>query len=64
MFTTGCFTTGRRQLHRKAKLAFILPNYDAAKRIGPHHQDIISILVGLLLGDCHGEREKSGGVRF
>ena len=54
----------RRQLHNKAKLAFILPNYDAAKRIGPHNKDVISLLVGTLLGDCHAEREKSGGVRF
>lgn len=54
----------RRQLQNKAKLAFILPNYDAAKRIGPHNKDVISLLVGTLLGDCHAEREKSGGVRF
>lgn len=54
----------RKQLHNKAKLAFILPNYDAAKRIGPHNQDVISVLVGTLLGDCHAEREKRGGVRF
>ena len=54
----------RRQLHNKAKLAFILPNFDGAKRIGPHNWDIISVLVGSLLGDCRPEREKSGGVRF
>jgi len=55
----------RRQLHNKvAKLAFILPNYNASKRIGPHNEDVISLLVGSLLGDCHAEREKSGGVRF
>ena len=54
----------RKQLHNKAKLAFIFPNYDAAKRIGPHNQDVISVLVGTLLGDCHAEREKRGGVRF
>ncbi len=54
----------KRQLHNKAKLAFILPNYNANKRIGPHNEDVISLLVGSLLGDCHAEREKSGGVRF
>lgn len=48
----------------KASLAFILPNINADKRIGPHNEDIISVLVGSLLGDGFGEREKSGGVRF
>lgn len=48
----------------KASLAFILPNFNADKRIGPHNNDIISLLVGSLLGDCHAERVSSGGVRF
>lgn len=26
-----------RQIHQKTKLAFILPNFDGAKRIGPHN---------------------------
>lgn len=37
----------------KTKLAFILPNYRAQTRIGPHNDDIISVIVGSLLGDCH-----------
>jgi hypothetical protein len=49
---------------KPVKLAFILPNYDGAKRIGPHNWDIICVLVGSLLGDGRAEREKSGGVRF
>ena len=48
----------------KASLSFILPNIKAIKRIGPHNLDVISVLVGSLLGDGFGEREKSGGVRF
>ena len=35
----------------------------ADQRVGPHDEDIISILVGSLLGDGHGEKSKSGGVR-
>ncbi len=54
----------RRQYHNKAKLAFILPNFDGAKRIGPHNWDILSVLVGSLLGNGCAKREKSGGVRF
>jgi len=46
------------------KLAFILPNFKAKNRIGPHNEEIISILVGSLLGDCYGERLLNGGVRF
>jgi hypothetical protein len=48
----------------KASLAFILPNTKADKRIGPHNSDIISVLVGSLLGDGYAERLKSGGVKF
>lgn len=48
----------------KNKLAFILPRFKAKNRIGPHNKEIISILVGSLLGDCHGERLLNGGVRF
>ena len=37
----------------------------ADKRIGPHNFDILSILFGSLLGDCHGEyRSKGNGTRF
>jgi LAGLIDADG DNA endonuclease family len=45
-------------------LAFIIPNISAIKRIGPHNEDIISILVGSLLGDGYAERLNHGGVRF
>ena len=48
----------------KASLAFIIPNINADKRIGPHGSDIISVLVGSLLGDGYAERVMSGGVRF
>jgi hypothetical protein len=48
----------------KASLAFILPNTKAGKRIGPHDRDIISVLVGSLLGDSHAERLMNGGVKF
>nr|YP_203320.1 orf224 [Zancudomyces culisetae]AAW49489.1 orf224 [Zancudomyces culisetae] len=45
-------------------LAFILPNFKAKNRIGPHNEDIISLLIGSLLGNCNGERLANGGVRF
>jgi len=48
----------------KSTLAFIIPNIKAINRIGPHNLDIISIIVGSLLGDCTAERLYSGGVRF
>ena len=48
----------------KEKLSFILPNIRSNKRIGPHDREIYDFLFGTLLGDCHGERLKSGGVRF
>lgn len=51
-------------LSSKAVLAFIIPNTRADKRIGPHNEDIISVLVGSLLGDAHAERGMTGGVKF
>jgi hypothetical protein len=49
---------------KKKVLAIIIPNIRAKKRIGPHNEDIISVLVGSLLGDAHAERLYNGGVRF
>ena len=48
----------------KTKLAYILPNYSPKTRIGPHNEEVISVLIGSLLGDAHAERLPSGGVRF
>jgi ubiquinol-cytochrome c reductase cytochrome b subunit len=37
----------------------------ALERIGPHNKEVISIIFGSLLGDCHGEyRNKGNGTRF
>ena len=41
-----------------------LVNVKPKSRIGPHHEDVISVLVGSLLGDGHAERLQSGGIRF
>ena len=48
----------------KIILAFILPNYSPKTRIGPHNEDVYSVLVGSILGDCLADRSLSGGVRF
>jgi hypothetical protein len=68
--TVGSLLLGPKFLFTKSShffknnLAFILPNYKASSRIGPHNEDIISVLVGSLLGDSYAERLKNGGVRF
>jgi len=68
--TVGSFLLGPKLLYKKFSpllknnLAFILPNYKANSRIGPHNNDIISVLVGSLLGDGHAEILNSGGVIF
>ena len=36
----------------------------AKNRIGPHNIDIISILIGSLLGDCYGEKRYGENIRF
>jgi hypothetical protein len=45
-------------------LHFIIPNIRSNKRIGPHSSEIYEFLFGSLLGDAHGDRLMSGGVRF
>jgi len=44
-----------RSFHTKVK---------ASKRIGPHNEDVISVLIGSLLGDCSGTRRSGEGTRF
>ena len=43
---------------------FNIPNIRANKRIGPHHKDVISVIVGSLLGDCYGNQKSREGIRF
>lgn len=45
------------------KREFHTKNIKSFHRIGPHNQDVISTLVGNLLGDCWGEK-RSGSCRF
>lgn len=44
-------------------LPFSLPKVRRSKRIGPHNINIISILFGSILGDCHRETRR-GATRF
>lgn len=48
----------------KATLAFILPNFKPNTRIGPHNEEVLSVIVCSLLGDGHAERLQNGGVRI
>jgi hypothetical protein len=36
----------------------------AGKRIGPHHNDVISVIVSSLLGDCYANKRSIEGTRF
>jgi len=45
----------KRYFHTKVK---------ASKRIGPHNKDVISVIIGSLLGDCYGNRRSIEGTRF
>lgn len=44
-------------------LPFSMPKIRALKRIGPHNYDILSILIGSILGDCSAET-RSDSTRF
>jgi len=45
----------KRSFHTKVK---------ASRRIGPHNEDVLSVIVGSLLGDCYGNRRSIEGTRF
>ena len=68
--TAGSSLFGPKFLYMKAlsslktTLAFILPNFKPNTRIGPHNEQVISVIVGSLLGDGYAERLQNGGVRI
>nr|BAA21127.1 ai4 [Dictyostelium discoideum] len=45
-------------------MMFYIPKIRAQNRIGPHKGEIISILIGCLLGDAYGSNRSREGVRF
>lgn len=54
------FNYGKHNLHIRTFHSRIR----AASRIGPHNEDIISIIVGSLLGDSYGNRRSIEGTRI
>jgi ubiquinol-cytochrome c reductase cytochrome b subunit len=66
MYTSNVLLTSVRNLaDAKVKNNFIIKKIPAEKRIGPHNKELLSILFGSLLGDCHAEyRSKGNGTRF
>jgi crotonobetainyl-CoA:carnitine CoA-transferase CaiB-like acyl-CoA transferase len=58
-FTT-CFTkyhavSFNKTFHTKVR---------ASNRIGPHNEEVISVLIGSLLGDCYASARTIEGTRF
>jgi len=45
----------RRMFHTRVK---------AASRIGPHNLDVLSVVIGSLLGDCYANRRSVEGTRL
>jgi ubiquinol-cytochrome c reductase cytochrome b subunit len=44
-------------------LPFIKPKTKANKRIGPHNEEVLSVIIGSMLGDSYGEKHGIG-TRF
>ena len=57
--------TGHRlnliQIQRKY---YHISNIRAVNRIGPHNEDILSVIIGSLLGDAYANKRSGEGVRF
>ena len=45
----------RRMFHTRVK---------AASRIGPHNIDVVSVIIGSLLGDCYASKRSVEGTRL
>lgn len=61
------YTRGRGIIFNKLKINFTRcfhTKVKASRRIGPHNEDVLSVLVGSLLGDCYGNRRSVEGTRF
>ena len=61
---------GKKQLFLSAdagriagRASFHTPNLSAKSRVGPHNQEVVSVLIGNLLGDGYAEKRKNS-TRF
>jgi ubiquinol-cytochrome c reductase cytochrome b subunit len=59
------FSSNITNISSSALLPFNSPKINFRKRIGPHNIDVLSLLIGSLLGDGHMEKDEDGlGSRF
>jgi hypothetical protein len=59
------FSRNLTNISSLALLPFNSPRINTSKRIGPHNIDVLSILIGSLLGEGHMEKDNEGfGSRF
>jgi len=56
----GDFFSYQMKTHANLPLMFTSPRTRAIKRIGPHNIDILSIIIGSLLGDAYAEKHGLG----
>jgi len=56
----GDFFSYQMKAHANLPLMFTSPRTRAIKRIGPHNIDILSIIIGSLLGDAYAEKHGLG----
>ena len=41
-----------------------ISNIRAINRIGPHNEDVLSVIIGSILGDSHANKRSGEGVRI
>ena len=58
----GDFFSYQMNPHANLPLMFSAPRTRAIKRIGPHNIDILSIIIGSLLGDAYAEKHGLGTI--
>ena len=43
---------------------YYISNIRAINRIGPHNEDVLSVIIGSILGDSHANKRSGEGVRI
>jgi hypothetical protein len=61
-------TNNKLYIKNKIYKLFLIRNFytkmRSKDRIGPHDEDVISVFIGSLLGDCYAERRGGKGTNF
>jgi hypothetical protein len=60
----GSIQLDSRTKYYNQKRYYHISNIRSINRIGPHHEDVISVIIGSLLGDGYANKRSGEGIRI